>query len=131
MPPTRRCLALASLLAVTALGACRNAPIVAETGADFIGRASISQRADQIRLAGSSLGWRMESLRTGLMRGTLDLRSHQAIVEIPFDTQRFQIRYVASTNLDYDGSTIHRNYNSWVQNLQSAIVAQSANAAAR
>jgi len=60
----------------------------------------------------------------GAIRGTLNLRTHQAVVDIPHDTQRFGIRYVSSSNLDYDGTGIHRNYNSWVQNLQNAIMAQ-------
>ena len=82
--------------------------------------------ADQIRRAGAGLGWRMEPQGAGLMRGTLDLRTHQAVVAIPYDTQRFSIRYVSSSNLDYDGRAIHRNYNSWVRNLQNAIMAQPA-----
>jgi hypothetical protein len=124
---TRRTTLVMALGAVAALGACRNAPILQETSADFVGRASLAQRADQIRAAGASLGWRMESRGPGLMRGTLDLRSHQAVVDIPYDPQHFRIRYVSSTNLNYDGTTIHRNFNSWVQNLQAAIVTQSAN----
>jgi hypothetical protein len=126
-PSRRSTLALAGALVASAavLGACnRNAPIVQETGADFIGRASLAQRADQIRAAGASLGWRMDSRGPGLMRGTLDLRSHQAVVDIPYDQQRFTIRYVTSSNLNYDGTSIHPNYNSWVQNLQRAIMAQ-------
>lgn len=125
MPIFRRKLVISAVLA-GALGACaRTAPILQETGADFVGQATLAQRADQIRLAGAGLGWQMESHGPGLIRGTLNLRSHQAIVDIPFDTRRFSIRYVASTNLDYDGAVIHRNYNSWVQNLRNAIVAQS------
>ena len=128
LPRRRPLLATGAALAVVALGtACnRNAPILSETGADFIGRASLAQRSDQIRVAGARLGWIMESQRPGLIRGTLNLRSHQAVVDIPYDTQRFSIRYVSSSNLDYDGGAIHRNYNSWVRNLQNAIMAQPA-----
>jgi hypothetical protein len=48
------------------------------------------------------------------------------VVDISYDQQRFSIRYVSSSNLDYDGRTSTGTYNSWVQNLQSAIVARSA-----
>jgi hypothetical protein len=124
---TRRATAVVAVGLAAVLAACnRNAPILAEAGGDFVGRASLAQRADQIRLAGASLGWRMDSLGPGLMRGTLDLRSHQAVVDIPYDTQRFSIRYVSSSNLNYDGTVIHRNYNSWIRNLQNAIVTHSA-----
>ena len=123
MTATRRGLLLSSLVG-TALAACARTVPIQEGGGEFIGRGTLPQRADQIRRAGAGLGWRMEPLGPGLMRGTLNLRAHQAVVDIPYDTQRFSIRYAASSNLDYNGNAIHRNYNSWVQNLQNAIMAQ-------
>lgn len=124
--PRRAMLAVPALLAAAALGACARIQPIQEGSGEFAGRATLAQRGDQIRRAGAALGWRVESLGPGLMRGTLDLRSHQAVVDIPYDTQRFAIRYVNSTNLLYDGTMIHRNYNGWVRNLQNAIVTQSA-----
>jgi hypothetical protein len=128
MAATRRGL-VASTLAATALAACARTAPIQQGGGEFIGRGTLSQRADQIRRAGAGLGWRMEQQEPGLIRGTLNLRTHQAVVDIPYDTQRFSIRYVSSNNLDYDGRAIHRNYNSWVQNLQNAIMAQPPTAA--
>ena len=123
MTATRRGLVL-STLGASALAACARTAPIQEGGGEFIGRGTLSQRADQIRRAGAGLGWRMEPQGPGLVRGTLNLRTHQAVVDIPYDTQRFSIRYVSSSNLDYDGRVIHRNYNSWVQNLRNAIMAQ-------
>ena len=117
---------VASTLGAAALAACARTAPIEEGGGEFIGPGTLSQRADQIRRAGAGLGWRMEPQGPGLMRGTLDLRAHQAVVAIPYDTQRFSIRYLSSSNLDYDGQVIHRNYNSWVRNLQNAIMAQPA-----
>ncbi len=127
MTRTRRNLGTFCLVASAAtLAACaRSAPIVARTGGEFLGRASLAQRGDQIRAAGAQLGWATEPRGPGLMRATLNLRTHQAVVDIPYDQQRFAIHYVTSSNLDYDGQNIHRNYNSWVQNLQNAILVQS------
>lgn len=125
MTATRRGL-VASALGAAALAACTRTAPIQEGGGEFIGRGTLPQRADQIRRAGAGLGWRMEPQGPGLVRGTLNLRTHQAVVDIPYDTQRFNIRYVSSSNLDYDGNAIHRNYNSWVQNLQKAIMAQPA-----
>ena len=125
MTATRRGPVL-SILGVSALGACARTVPIQTGGGEFIGRGSLAQRADQIRRAGAGLGWRMEPQGPGLMRGTLNLRTHQAVVDIPYDTHRFSIRYAGSSNLDYDGNAIHRNYNSWVQNLQNAIIQQSA-----
>jgi hypothetical protein len=53
-----------------------------------------------------------------------NLRRHQAVVEILFDTESYSITYLDSTNLKYDGAEIHQNYNSWVRNLSNAIYAQ-------
>lgn len=124
MTATRRGLVLSTALGATALAACTRTVPIQEGGGEFIGRGTLAQRADQIRRAGAGLGWRMEAQGPGAIRGTLNLRTHQAVVDIPHDTQRFGIRYVSSSNLDYDGTGIHRNYNSWVQNLQNAIMAQ-------
>ena len=126
MKRTRRGLVAAALLAGTALAGCARTAPVQDGGGEFLGRATLTQRADQIRAAGASLGWRIESEGSGVMRGTLLLRSHQAVVQIPYDTQRFAIHYVSSTNLDYENGLIHRNYNGWVQNLQNTIIRQSA-----
>jgi hypothetical protein len=118
----RRLLAFGTILA---LAACARPTPIQEGSGEFVGRATLAQRAAEIRRAGAGLGWVMQDQGPGLMRGTLNIRSHQAVVEIPYDTRRFSIRYVTSTNLDYTGSTIHRNYNNWVRNLQNAIVVQS------
>ena len=108
-----------------ALSACaRSEPVQNVEGASFQGRAPLRQRAEQIKRAGAGLGWVMQDVYPGLIRGTLNLRTHQAVVDIPYDARRFSIRHVSSSSLDYDGQIIHRNHNSWVQNLQNAIVAQ-------
>jgi hypothetical protein len=107
------------------LAACaRTQPIQNVEGREFIGPGTLAQRANQIRRAGAGRGWQMQEIRPGLIRGTLVLRDHLAVVDIPYDAQRFSIRYADSRNLLYDGASIHRNYNSWVQNLANDIVAQ-------
>ena len=114
-----------SALPMLALAACgRQAPIQ-EGGGEFLGRGTLAERELSIRRAGASLGWTMQDAGPGRFRGTLDLRSHQAVVEIPYDTQRFTIRYVSSTNLNAGPGVIHPNYNGWVQNLQAAIIRES------
>lgn len=116
--------AAAVLLPLGAITACNRVAPVQQGGGEFLGRGTLAQRADQIRRAGAAQGWVMQSDGPGRMRGVLNRRSHQAIVEIPFDQQRFTIRHAASTNLNYDGTQIHRNFNGWVQSLQRAIISQ-------
>jgi hypothetical protein len=60
------------------------------------------------------------------MRATLALRTHVAVTEITYNEQNFSIIYADSTNLGYNGSSIHKNYNGWIENLERAIIRQSA-----
>lgn len=60
----------------------------------------------------------------GHIVGTLRLRSHQAVVDILYYTEIYSITYLDSLNLKYDGKSIHKNYNSWIQNLSNGIHAQ-------
>ncbi len=75
--------------------------------------------------AGLTLGWKMTPKGPGNVQGVLDIRKHQAIVDITYDTKTYNVTYRDSTNLDYraDNKTIHSNYNGWIQNLDKAIQA--------
>jgi hypothetical protein len=74
-----------------------------------------------IRRAGGGLGWKVDLAGPGAMTGTLVLRTHTAVVDILYDTKTYSIKYKDSVNLKYNGTTIHKNYNGWVQNLDKAI----------
>jgi len=76
-----------------------------------------------ITRAGAGLGWIMIEQAPGEIIGTLRLRTHEAIVDVTYDTSTYNIQYVDSANLNYNESkgTIHKNYNGWVQNLDNAI----------
>jgi hypothetical protein len=80
--------------------------------------------------AGSGLGWVMQPAGPGKISGRLALRTHLAEVDIEHNTKTYSIKYRDSQNLDAKDGTIHKNYNSWVQNLDRAIQAQVNNAAA-
>jgi hypothetical protein len=73
--------------------------------------------------AGAGLGWDMRVAKPGQIVGTLRLRSHTAVVDIPYTTSSYSIIYNSSQNLNHDPAKnqIHKNYNSWVQNLDKAI----------
>jgi hypothetical protein len=109
-----------------AIAACRTAPLQYELAGEFAGRGGSAARADQIRRAGAAQGWLIDHRAPGLLRGTLVRRGQQAVVDIPYDSQRFTIRYVRSANLNYDGTNIASDYNASVQRLHRAIVAQPA-----
>ena len=76
-----------------------------------------------IKVAGNSKGWIITKVNSGLAMGKLNARKHQAIVEIPYTSNSFSIKYKNSLNLKYDAQAgqIHSNYNGWIQNLENAI----------
>ncbi len=115
-----------ALFCLLALAACREAPVynVEQAPLNAPKGASLSQIGKAIKVAGAQLGWQMQDVSPGKMVGKLYNRSHVAEVDLVYDKQNYSIRYKDSVNLNYDGATIHKNYNSWVQNLQKAITAQ-------
>ena len=79
-----------------------------------------------IKKAGHSLGWKITSIKPGVARGKLYIRKHLAIVNIYYNSRSYSIRYVNSRNLKYNAKkkTIHKSYNSWIQNLDRSIDAR-------
>ncbi|MSR23503.1 MAG: hypothetical protein EXR96_00205 [Nitrospiraceae bacterium] len=84
---------------------------------------SLEQVRKAIVEAGGSLKWDMTDVQPGHLVGTLNLRSHQAVVDIKYNTKKYSITYKSSMNLNYDAEakTIHSNYLSWIKNLDAAI----------
>ena len=97
----------------------RDAPIRTATGK----QPSLEEVQKSIIAAGSGLGWQMTVVKPGEIIGTLNIRSHQAIVSIPFTTAQYGILYKDSTNLKYNAEkqTIHDSYSIWIQRLDKAI----------
>lgn len=82
-------------------------------------------KAEQIRdafiRAGAQRGWVIVPKGPALV-ATHNVRSHQAVALITYDTQKFSIVYQTSTNLKYEpagggAGLIHPFYNTWVSNL--------------
>jgi hypothetical protein len=92
-----------------------NAPIPAGLDMKAIGDAIID--------GCSTRNWQASLVEAGHMQCTLYIRDHMAKVDIRYDTEAFSITYADSDNLKYDAekNKIHRNYNSWVQNLRGDI----------
>ena len=90
--------------------------------------------AKSITLGVAQRGWVISKQEPGLMEATLNIRTHMARVGIAYDTQSVQIRYLDSSNLDYevkaDGRHIHRNYAKWINNIVHDISVQLLTAAA-
>lgn len=121
-----------AMLATAPAHAGRDAPILNVTDTPVTWLPGVERNEDKVAraiiTACARLGWVCSITAPGKITGRLNLRSHQADVRIPYSTETFSILYVASENLRYDAeeNTIHRNYNSWVLNLQRQINAELA-----
>ena len=107
-------------VALLGLSGCTR-PIYNVSQHPFTSPGTLAGRTSQIQHAAAGLGWETTVIRPGMIRATLNLRSHVAVTEITYNEQVFSIIYVDSTNLQYDGTSIHKNYNGWIQNLERAI----------
>ena len=119
---------------VACVGCNHNQPINDVTNTPFTypqGKSlSMAEIQRAIISAGNGLGWSMQPAGPGKISGKLTLRTHVAEVDIEHNTKTYSIKYRDSQNLEAKDGTIHKNYNSWVQNLDRAIQSQVNNAAA-
>jgi hypothetical protein len=120
---------LSVLVVSAALAACSTmVPIMNVSDAVVAAPAGKPLTNEQVRAAivraGSGLGWQMSDEGPNKLVGTLVLRTHTAVVEIPYSTTNFSIKYRSSINLNEQGGTIHKNYNGWIQNLTKGINTQ-------
>jgi hypothetical protein len=74
--------------------------------------------------AGSNLGWDGKLIEPGLVEATFARGNYDAIVDISYTEQNFNITYKDSHNLKYNDGKIHKNYNRWVANLSKNIKEQ-------
>ena len=112
-------------LTLTLIG-CRTSPIynVTEAPVPASGKITADNVKNAIYAAGAGLGWQMKEVEPGHIVASLFIRTHSAVVDIPYTATNYSITYKDSTDLKYDGSSIHSNYNGWIQNLDHAIQAR-------
>jgi hypothetical protein len=118
------------IAAVVAVGliACAAVPIMNVDNAVVPAPGGKQPSAEQVRMAilraGGALGWQMKEEGPNKLVGTLVLRNHTAVVDIPYSPTSYSIKYRSSINLDESGGNIHKNYNGWIQNLTKGINTQ-------
>ncbi|HEY8049232.1 MAG TPA: hypothetical protein VIE63_08670 [Ramlibacter sp.] len=118
----------AALVGAIALGGCRHAPLQQVEQQPVVAANGKTLSHDQVHAAilraGAALGWQMVDEGPDKIVATLHLREHTAVVEIPYSTTTYSIKYRSSVNLDESNGQIHKNYNGWVQNLTKGINTQ-------
>ncbi len=81
--------------------------------------------ADEIRkafmVAGARHNWVFTEEGPNKLVGTLNIRTHQIVVDVPISEGKFSVLYKNSVNMKYgmeEGKkVIHPQYNNWVKNL--------------
>jgi hypothetical protein len=118
----------AALTAAFAFSACTSASIQNVNQAPVVASQGKTLTHDQVRAAilraGAALKWQMADEGPNMIVGTLNLRTHTAVVEIPYSPSTYSIKYRSSVNLNEKDGLIHKNYNGWVQNLTRGINTQ-------
>ena len=109
------------ILILTFLSGCSGKPILNVEQASVNYDLPESKVKQAIMEAGSNRGWLMSVQDNGVIRAELNLRSHQAIVHIPYTKNSYSIQYVSSINLNEKNGKIHKNYNNWIMNLNQDI----------
>ena len=122
----RKALPAAIAAALLAIAACaiqqpiynvQNAQITTASGKQLTN----AQVRQAIMTAGTALGWTVADAQPGSLQGTLNLRTHTAVVDIPYSASSYSIMFKRGDNLMVEGDRIHKNYNGWIQNLDRGI----------
>lgn len=115
-------------LAISLFAGCRTAAVYNVDEASVVSSTGKQLSSEQVRgaivRAGGGLGWVMRDAGANHIEGTLNLRKHMAQIDIQYSPKSYSINYKNSQELNYDGSTIHQNYNGWIQRLQQRIQAE-------
>ncbi len=110
----------AVLLVALCLG-CRTAPVLNVEDATVPPGLAAADVHDAIVSAVPRRGWYVKLDEPGHVVARLDRRDHSATVDIAYMSTSYSITHQESTNLKFDGTHIHKNYNGWVTNLNTDI----------
>lgn len=109
------------ILALAVLTGCSGTPILNVEQANVNYDLPEAKVKQAIMESGINRGWLMSVQDNGVIRGELNVRTHQAIINISYNKNSYSIKYISSMNLDEKNGKIHKSYNRWILNLQQDI----------
>ena len=114
------------VVSLTFLSGCRSmrtVPIVniQNSTIEIDGKYSKGDVKKAIITAIKGQGWGIQSKKGNHIVAVLFLRQITAAIDIRFNKKSYSITYKNSSKLNYNGTKIHRNYNTWIQNLDHRI----------
>ena|SRR5690554_165264 len=114
-------ISLASVFLFSVTACSNTQPIHNVEQATVVSSLSAEQVRSAIVQAATNRGWIIEEDSGDEIVAVINVRTHQAKVRIPYSESNYSIEYDSSDNLKQRGSSIHRNYNRWVHNLNNDI----------
>ncbi|HEY7873388.1 MAG TPA: hypothetical protein VIC31_11795 [Rudaea sp.] len=113
------------LPALLLLMAFRQVPLVDPAPIAVPAKLSLVQVDKAVKQALVKREWLINSDQPGKLTATYARRDFSVQIGITYDTKQVQIKYLGSSNLKYEVKNgqawIHKNYQSWIQNLETDI----------
>ncbi|RRS05135.1 hypothetical protein EIP75_06075 [Aquabacterium soli] len=122
---------LAVLWAASPAHAARQAPLIEPERVTLQSPDGQPLTAEKVRnailMGAQPLGWLVSKDTPGVLELSYNKQNkHYVVVRATYDERGYQLRYVSSTNLNYEvktaGPEIHPNYNRWIQNMIAHIM---------
>ena len=125
----RAVLLAASLAAAGGLAQARSSNMVELGRQTVVSAGGQPMTVEAVRKAiiagGARHSWKPVGDQPGVLTLETDSGAHQAVVDVAYDAQGYQITYKSSANLNYEHTdsktSIHPKYNKWVEELSSSI----------
>jgi len=111
-------IALSTLACATQEAVLSPSNVAVASQSSSLGDAEVGKR---IAKAAAGRSWTCANAGTNVLNCTLNVRTHQAVIDIKYNNKDYSISYVSSKNLTYKDGTIHRNYNKWIKLLERDI----------
>ncbi len=107
--------------AVFAVG-CNTSPVLEVRDPYALSESNEPLMYETIRWALDAKGWRVEEEQPGAVLASVRAGGHEATVEVVYDDRGYAIRHIRSSpGLKFDGHSIHKRFNHWVDRLDNAI----------
>ncbi|MDG3087526.1 hypothetical protein P7F88_16235 [Vibrio hannami] len=71
--------------------------------------------------AAESRKWIVKDVSSNELKAEVFVRTHHAVIKIPYNSTHYSLIYADSSNLLHEGDNIHRNYNKWITLLNESI----------
>lgn len=110
-----------SVVSISACGGGTNILNVQSTFTTATTNAPLESVTRTIITASAVKGWKPEVAGPGHIIATRRRSGHVAKVDITYTSDSFNINYLDSDNLEYDGKTISSVYSQWVNELRDEI----------